>query len=114
MEACDEFSDHMVLHEELGVEYFYIESKRKSDKKNKEMESLKKEIGILKEEKVELKNEILHLKNENLQLLEKVANMSKGDHGKKGRKSTKTAIELSSQLVEQEEDPCTMETMSQV
>ena len=112
MEACDEFSDHMKLHEN-DVEYFYIESKRKSDKKNKEMESLKKEIGILKEEKVELKNEILHLKNENLQLLEKVANMSKGDHGKKGRKS-KTATELSSQLVEQEEDPCTMETESQV
>ena len=73
MEACEEFSENMELHAD-DVEYFYIESKRVTERREKEKESLKKEIKVLQEERKELRKEILDLKTENLQLREKLVN----------------------------------------
>ena len=73
MEACEEFSENMELHVD-DIEYFYIESKKVTARREEEKENLKKEIGVLQEEKEELTREILYLKTENLQLREKLAN----------------------------------------
>ena len=56
MEACDLFSGTMELHSE-DVEYFYIESKRVTERRKRERDNLRREISILKEEKEELREE---------------------------------------------------------
>jgi len=73
MEACEEFSENMELHAD-DIEYFYIESKRVTARREEEKDNLKKEIGLLEREKEELRREILDLKTENLQLREKLVN----------------------------------------
>jgi len=93
MEACEEFSENMELHAD-DVEYFYIESKRVTERREKEKESLKKEIGVLQEERKELRKEILDLKTENLQLREKLVN------GGEVMGSKKLATEVTAQLVQ--------------
>ena len=73
MEACEEFSENMELHAD-DIEYFYIESKRVTARREEEKDNLKKEIGLLEREKEELRREILDLKTENPQLREKLVN----------------------------------------
>jgi len=67
MEACDLFSETMELHSE-DVEYFYIESKRVTERRKRERDNLRREISILKEEKEELREENQHLRHTNKQL----------------------------------------------
>jgi len=93
MEACEEFSENMELHAD-DVEYFYIESKRVTERREKEKESLKKEIGVLQEDRKKLRKEILDLKTENLQLREKLVN------GGEVMGSKKQATEVTAQLVQ--------------
>ena len=93
MEACEEFSENMELHAD-DVEYFYIESKRVTERREKEKESLKEEIEMLQEERKELRKEILDLKTENLQLREKLVN------GGEVMGSKKQATEVTAQLVQ--------------
>ena len=73
MEACEELSENMELHAD-DVEYFYIESKKVTERKENEKESLKKEIGVLQKEMQELRKENQDLKTENLRLREKQVN----------------------------------------
>ena len=74
MEACEEFSENMELHAD-DIEYFYIESKRVTARREEEKDNLRKEIGALQGEKEELRREMLDLKAENLQLREKLVHM---------------------------------------
>ena len=72
MEACDLFSETMELHSE-DVEYFYIESKRVTERRKKERDNLRREIRILKEEKEELREENQQLRQTNKQLKERLS-----------------------------------------
>ena len=69
MEACDLFSETMELHSE-DVEYFYIESKRVTERRKRERDNLRREISILKEEKEELREKNQQLRRTNKQLKE--------------------------------------------
>merc|ERR1719474_1186656 len=62
----------MELHSE-DVEYFYIESKRVTERRKKERDNLRREICILKEEKEELREENQQLRRTNKQLKERLA-----------------------------------------
>ena len=72
MEACDLFSETMELHSE-DVEYFYIESKRVTERRKRERDNLRREISILKEEKEELREENQQLRRTNKQLKERLS-----------------------------------------
>ena len=72
MEACDLFSETMELHSE-DVEYFYIESKRVTERRKRERDNLRREISILKEEKEELREENQQLRQTNKQLKERLS-----------------------------------------
>ena len=96
MEACEEFSESMELHAD-EIEYFYIESKRVTARREEQKENLRKEIGLLQGEKEEMKRKILELKTENLQLKEKLANSEE-----KVVSSKKHTVEVSAQLVQGE------------
>ena len=72
MEACDLFSETMELHSE-DVEYFYIESKRVTERRKRERDNLRREISILKEEKEELLEENQQLRQTNKQLKERLS-----------------------------------------
>jgi len=71
MEACDLFSETMELHSE-DVEYFYIESKRVTERRKRERDNLRREISLLKEEKEELREENEQLRRTNKQLKERL------------------------------------------
>ena len=96
MEACEEFSENMESHAD-EIEYFYIESKRVTARREEEKENLRKEIGFLQGEKEEMKREILELKTENLQLKEKLVNAEE-----KVVSSKKQSVEVTAQLVQGE------------
>ena len=72
MEACDLFSETMELHSE-DVEYFYIESKRVTERRKRERDNLRREISILKEEKEGLREENQQLRQTNKQLKERLS-----------------------------------------
>ena len=72
MEACDLFSETMELHSE-DVEYFYIESKRVTERRKRERDNLRREISIVKEEKEELREENQQLRRTNKQLKERLS-----------------------------------------
>jgi len=72
MEACDLFSETMELHSE-DIEYFYIESKRVTERRKRERDNLRREIGVLKEEKEELREENQQLRQTNKQLKERLS-----------------------------------------
>ena len=72
MEACDLFSETMELHSE-DVEYFYIESKRVTERRKRERDNLRREISLLKEEKEELREENEQLRRTNKQLKERLS-----------------------------------------
>ena len=95
MEACEEFSENMELHAD-EIEYFYIESKRVTARREEEKENLRKELGLLQGEKEAMKREILELKTENLQLKEKLVN------GEEKVSSKKQFVEVTAQLVQGE------------
>ena len=44
MEACDLFSETMELHSD--VDYFYIESKRVTERRKRERDNLRREISV--------------------------------------------------------------------
>jgi len=71
MEACDLFSETMELHSE-DVEYFYIESKRVTERRKRERDNLRRELSILKEEKEELREENQQLRQTNKQLKQRL------------------------------------------
>ena len=62
----------MELHSE-DVEYFYIESKRVTERRKRERDNLRREISILKEEKEELLEENQQLRQTNKQLKERLS-----------------------------------------
>jgi len=93
MEACEEFSEKMELHAD-DIEYFYIESKRVTARREQEKESLRQEIDVLQGEKEELRRKILDLKTENLQLKEMLVKS-----GEAGSMKTPT-VEVTAQLVQ--------------
>ena len=93
MEACEEFSEKMELHAD-DIEYFYIESKRVTARREQEKESLRQEIDVLQGEKEELRRKILDLKTENLQLKEMLVKSGEAS-------SMKTpTVEVTAQLVQ--------------
>ena len=71
MESCDLFSETMELHYD-DIEYFYIESKRVTDRRKKERDYLRQEISILQEEKKELRKENKELRTRNEQLKQRL------------------------------------------
>ena len=84
MESCDLFSETMELHYD-DIEYFYIESKRVTDRRKKERDYLRQEISILQEEKKELRKENKELRTRNEQLKQRLLSIL--SRGKKKSKS---------------------------
>ena len=67
MESCDLYSERMELHYD-DIEYFYIESKRVTNRRKKERDDLRRIISILQEEKEDLREENKELRTRNKQL----------------------------------------------